>query len=234
MNPVGRHARGSKWQFELLGSLASPSAPRVLTPAALTELIERFRPRAAKSTRYDALERLIAAGFLRRITSGVFLNTRALPATDLYEAAAYIRRGAVVSLHSVLGEAGVLNNPSAIVTAVLPSSAHSRPRLGDVTTSAGARFRFCGLTERFFPGDEADRALLLQPGRPSAMFRPEAALLQWLYLSGNRRSTLTGLPGDIDLELLDRELLDHLAERWKLVTALEQLRERQARANASP
>ena len=64
--------------------------------------------------------------------SGLFLNSRAVPPAELTEVAAHIRSGAVISLHSVLGECGFLNNPSAIVVAVqdvLDKSAAARARL---------------------------------------------------------------------------------------------------------
>jgi hypothetical protein len=55
-----------------------------------------------------------------------------------------------------------------------------------------------------------------QPGRPCAVFRAEAAILQWLHLASLKRSTLGELPLDVDLELLDLELLARLAERFDL------------------
>jgi hypothetical protein len=217
--------RGGEWHFEMLGALASPAALRVFTVADVSELVRRFRPGAADSTVYNMIDRLISAGAFRRVTAGVFLNRRALPPAEPYEAATHLRSGAVVSLHFVLGEIGVLNNPSDVVTCVLPSSTRHRPRLGDLQTRDQVRFRFYGLSERFFPTDDADRTRLLQPGRPCEMFRPEAALLQWLHLARNARSAITGLPQDVDLTLLDLDLLEELARRWILTEVLVRFRE---------
>jgi hypothetical protein len=57
---------------------------------------------------------------------------------------------------------------------------------------------------------------MLQPARPCAVFRAEAAILQWLHLASLKRRTLAELPLDVDLELLDLELLARMAERFDL------------------
>jgi hypothetical protein len=204
------------WKFALMGGLASQRTRRLLTAAEFRHFVQQYRPNASASTARAVSTMLVSAGVLRRVSSGVFLNRRAVPPAELTEVAAHIRAGAVISLHSVLGECGFLNNPSAIVMAVLPASASKRPRLGEVETSTGDKFRFFGLAEKFFPATSEERWELLQPGRPCEMFRPEAAFLQWLHLAGMRRSTLTRPPVDVDMEQLDEELLGGLAERWAL------------------
>jgi hypothetical protein len=209
---------GADWKFALLGGLSTPSARRIFTAAEFHQFVQSYRPGASASTARTASDMLVNAGALRRVSSGVFLNRRAVPPAELTEVATHIRAGAVISLHSVLGEVGFLNNPPGIVVAVLPSSATKRPKLGEVRTSTGDVFRFYGLAERFFPASDQERFEMLQPGRPCEMFRPEAALLQWLHLAKMQRSTLTMPPLDVDMETLDRVLLDRLAERWGLQT----------------
>lgn len=211
---------GADWKFAVLGGLGSSGARRIFTAAEFHHFVQAYRPGASTSTARTMSDMLVSAGALRRVSSGVFLNRRATPPAELAEVASHIRAGAVISLHSVLGECGFLNNPSAVVMAVLPTSATKRPRLGEVKTSAGDSFRFFGLAERFFPSNDEERWELLQPGRPCEMFRPEAALLQWLYLAGMQRSTLTMPPADVDMDALDRELLGKLATRWGLAKGL--------------
>ena len=210
-----RHGNAN-WKFSLMGGLASQCAPRLFTAADFHRFVQKYRPHASASTARTVSTMLVSAGMLRRVSSGVFLNRRAVPPGELTEVAAHIRAGAIISLHSVLGECGFLNNPSAIVMAVLPTSATKRPRLGEVETSTGDKFRFFGLAQKFFPTTPEERWETLQPGRPCEMFRPEAAFLQWLYLAGMRRSKLTTPPMDVDMEQLDRELLNRLADRWKI------------------
>lgn len=214
--------RGAGWKFALLGALSESTSPRIFTAAGFLDFVQRFRPGASASTARSAAQSLTAAGALRVVSSGLLLNRRAMPPAEWQEAAAHIRAGAIISLHSVLGEVGFLNNPSAVVVAVLPSSAAKRPRLGEVRTSGGQVFRFYGLAERFFPKSQEQRFEMLQPGRYCEMFRPEAALLQWLHLAGMQRSSLTPPPWDVDMEALDRALLDRLAASWRLTTALAQ------------
>lgn len=43
---------------------------------------------------------LVSSGALRRVSSGLFLNRRAVPPAELTEVAALIRSGAVISRHS--------------------------------------------------------------------------------------------------------------------------------------
>ena len=212
---------GADWKFALLGGLAGTEAHRIFTAAAFHQFVQCYRPSASASTSRTVSNMLVSAGALRRVSSGIFLNRRAVPPAELTEVASHIRAGAVVSLHSVLGEVGFLNNPPSIVVAVLPTSTTKRPKLGEVRTSAGDIFRFYGLAERFFPQTDEDRFEMLQPGRPCKMFRPEAALLQWLHLANMQRSSLTTPPLDVDMETLDHELLVKLATRWGLAPQLE-------------
>lgn len=222
---------GAEWKFALLGGLAEPFARRIFTAAEFHEFVRRYRPSASVTTARTLSEMLVTSGALRRVSSGVFLNRRSLPPTELNEVASYIRGGAIISLQSVLGECGFLNNPPSTVFAVLPTSATKRPKLGEVRTSAGDLFRFHGLAERFFPKNEKERFEMLQPGRPCEMFRPEAALLHWLHLANMQRSTLSAPPLDVDMTTLDRELLGKLAEQWELGPQLAAWRTKAEAAN---
>lgn len=224
--------RGADWKFALMAGLAATQGVRrIFTAAEFHHFVQTYRPGASASTARETSNMLASAGTLRRVASGVFLNLRAVPPAELSEAASHIRAGAIISLHTVLGECGFLNNPSGIVTAVLPTSTSKRPRLGEVVTSAGDKFRFYGIAEKFFPITSDDRFDLLQPGRPCEMFRPEAALLQWLHLASIQRSTLTMPPLDVDMEQLDTQLLDKLAGRWGLEQQLHGWLARAQRVN---
>lgn len=212
---------GADWKFAMMGALAEPRARRVYTAAELFETAKRFRPDVAPKTVRTAVDLFVAAGALRRVSNGVYLNRRCMPPATLAEVAGYVRSGAVISLQTVLGECGFLNNPTSMVTAVLPLSPSRHPNVGDIKTQGGDVFRFHGLGERFFPMNRDDEWQLLQPGRPCPMFRPEAALLHWLHLSAGQRSTMTPPPVDVDMDVLDPALLDKLAERWGLRERLQ-------------
>lgn len=206
------------WKFVVMGELGGPRAPRVFTASDFQHFVQQFRPGTSAPTARHAAEALVQAGAMRKVGAGLYLNRRARPPAELAEVAHHIRAEAVVSLHSVLGECGFLNNPAAIVVAVVPAS--RRSNLREVLTSQGGVFRFYGLADKFFPQTESDRWELYQPGRPFNAFRPEAALLQWIYLAGLGRSKMTPPPLDVDMSTLDETLLARLAQRWSLEDAL--------------
>lgn len=214
------------WKFCALGSLSEISTPRVFTTAEFQKFLHSIRPDYASSASRKFADALVQAGAIQKVSTGLYLNKRSVPPAELVEIASRIRVGATISLHSVLGECGFLNSPTNNVMAVVPTSAQHRPTLGEVRTSGGAVFRFYGLAPRFFPISDQDRWDLLQPGRPCDMFRPEAALLQWLYLAKNQRSTLTAPPTDVDIQVLDIDRVKILASRWRLEVEFEQWHER--------
>jgi hypothetical protein len=170
---------------------------------------------------HGAIKGLVHAGALQKVSRGLYLNRRARPSVEVAEAASHIRAGAVVSLETVLGECGFLNNPTRLVTAVLPQRPGQVPRVGGVTTSGGLGFRFHALALRFFANSPAEAHLLLQAGRHCEMAKPEVAVLHWLYLWRSPRSSISPPPQDVDFSVLDLELLDRLALRWGLDTTLE-------------
>jgi hypothetical protein len=211
---------GADWKFAMMGAFAQPRARRVYTSAELQALAQTFRPGVAAKTVREVLELFVAGGALRKVGHGIYLNRKCIPAAELTEVARHIRNGAVISLQSVLGECGFLNNPSAIATAVLPMSPSKRPNLGDVETQTGDVFRFYGVSERLFPQTADEEWRMLQPGRPCPTFRPEAALLHWLHLASGSRSTMTMPPVDVDMDVLDKELLSELAKEWGMKPVL--------------
>lgn len=211
----------SEWRLVLLGLLEAQDTPRVCTTQDVARLLRQVRPRATAATLHSAIEGLTHAGALQKVSRGLFLNRRARPAVEAMEAAAHIRAGALVSLETVLGECGFLNNPAALVTAVLPQRPGQFPRVGQLTTSAGLVFRFHALAPRFFADSPDEERLMLQAGRYCAVAKPEVAALHWLHLWKSPRSPMRKPPQDVDFGVLDPELLDHLASRWELSAALQ-------------
>jgi hypothetical protein len=210
----------SEWRYQLLGRLEAPGALRVYSTEELIALIRDVRPSAALITARAAVEGLVAANALTKVSKGVFLNRRCTPPTELGEVAQVIRKGAFVSLESVLGECGFLNNPPAIVTAVLPLTATHRPNVGEVRTSGGQVFRFHALPARYFPQSREENRQMMQPGRHYQIFRPEAAALHWLHLAKSVRSKKLQPPQDIDFSVLNLDLLKELAWKWELSSSL--------------
>jgi hypothetical protein len=125
----------------------------------------------------------------------------------------------VVSLQTVLGDAGVWNNYTGWVTAVVPlSRRYATPSLGRLEGSAGT-FVFRGVPEPLLAAAcEEDR---LASGFTYRRATAEAALLHWLYLSHSPRSGMSPPPSDLDLSPLDSRRLERLARAMNLSGQLE-------------
>lgn len=224
---------GADWRMRLIGLLGHPAAKRICQTSDLEALIKDVRPTAADQTVRLAIEGLVQAGALRKVSRGVYLNQRTTPPAEIEEAVPLVRAGAIVSLQSVLGRVGVLNNipDRKVAYAVLDTSKQARPNLGRIDTQEGGFIMVRGLAARFFPHTPDEERMLLVNGAQVPTFRPEAAFLQWLYLARNMRSDLEPPPVDVDLSLLDESVLSDLAARWELKGELASWR-LQAKARA--
>lgn len=197
------------WRVNVLARLKGQRAPRVLTTAMLSRLAAAERPGISETAVLSLAKEAEGLGFLRRMRSGLFLNLEATPPAVAAEAAQFIRRGAVVSLHTVLGDAGVLNNPTPIVFCVLPIlKGESPPRVGRVE-GAEATFQFYAIPEKvLFAGRLEDR---LEQGCAYPRATKEAALCHWLYLANSRYSHLVAPSEEADISGLDHDRLQRLA-----------------------
>lgn len=212
------------WSTRLELVLAEPSALRVLDTASIIQLANHVRQDISKPSVERWIQEAVAANRLRRVVRGLFLNRLITPPPQLCEAAVWLRPGAVISLQTVLGDSGVWNNHTEWVTAVVPlSSRYATPSLGRVESAAGT-FAFRGVPERILEtGAEKDR---LVAGVDYRRATPEAALLQWLYLSGSPRSRMSTPPLDLDLDALDGKRLRRLAIAMRLDVDLTIWRDR--------
>ena len=207
------------WKTRLELALAEPAALRVLDRKSIIGLALTMRPRVSTPTVERWIQDAVGAKRLQRIVRGLYLNRMISPPAQLAEAAVWLRQGAVVSLQTVLGDAGVWNNYTGWVTAVVPlSRRYTTPTLGRLATAAGT-FIFRGLPERVLDaGLEEDR---LVPGISYRRATPEAALLHWLYLSNSPRSRMSAPPADLELESLDSRRLKKLSRQMDLSEQLE-------------
>jgi hypothetical protein len=199
--------------------LLGADAPRILTvPMIAAALADKRRP-PARGTLFRWISEQIDSGALRQVTRGLYLNQIAQPTPTSAEAAAHVRGGAIVSLQTVLGEAGITNNYPDIVTAVLPIrkgiAQSSRPVIARRT-----EFRFHAMPVRLLDeraGSSVDR-LDVDATYPRAT--PEKALLDWIYLGASRWTRLSGPPLDFDISLLDLRRLERLAKHMALESKL--------------
>lgn len=211
------------WQIEFESRLTAADAPPVLSRDLLARLARSAhgnRPLPASSLSHW-LKSAQARGKLPRVQRGLYLNAFRSPPGRLADAAPWLRTDAVVSLNTVLGEAGVLNNLSRAITAVVPiDSSGPPPQLGRKPTAAGT-FHFFGLPRRILETGAVDDRLQTHPGIEHARATPEKALLDWLYLGASPRSHRTWPPrGDVDITLLDQRRLRRLARTMGLTEVL--------------
>jgi hypothetical protein len=216
--------RTPHWSTRLELLLAEPGALRVLNTASIFQVARNVRPAISKPSVERWIQDAVAANRLQRVVRGLFLNRLVAPAAQLCEAAVWLRPAAVVSLQTVLGDAGVWNNYTDWVTAVVPlSSRYTTPSLGRVEADAGT-FVFRGIPERVLEaGAERDR---FAAGFDYRRATPEAALLHWLYLSESPRSRMSAPPLDLDLAALDMRRLRRLAKAMRLDPNFSRWRER--------
>ena len=211
------------WKQELEKRLSEPGAPTALPLAALARTASIARGETVPdATLHLWITDATARRRLAPVIRGLYLNRFTSPAGRLADAVPYMRRDAVVSLHSALDEAGLYNNPPAGVTAIVPlDSGPVRPRVGVVETQQGPVFIRAMPRRLLEAGNIADRLdLTRSASHPQAT--AEKALLDWLYLATSPRSTLAP-PAlhDVDIGQLDRGRLKRLAAQMHLLDPLK-------------
>ena len=205
--------------------LLDAEAPRVLTIPMLVAVLSDRRKLPARNTLFRWVREQVASGVLRPMTRGLYLNQFAAPRPAAAEAAGFIRTGAIVSLQTVPGEAGITNNFPDVVTSVVP---HEGGHVSSVrpVKAADVEFRFHSMPARLLDeraGQFEDRMDLDVKYRRAT---PEKALLDWLYLGESRYSRIAGPPLDVEIERLSGSRLRRLARSMELT---EQLKTWQAR-----
>lgn len=202
----------SPWQVELERILSQADAPAALDRGLLARFARSARGEpVAASTLTHWLVGAEKRHRLVRVSRGLYLNAFRPVAGQPADAAHLLRRDAIVSLNTALGDAGVLNNPSLTVTAVVPLDAGApKPTVGRVKTAVGWYHLFAMPRAQLEAGSPADRIDPRYVDHVRAT--PERALLDWLYLARSRLSHRTlPNPGDLDVALLDRKRLSRLA-----------------------
>lgn len=214
-------------------TLLGADAPRVLTVPMLAAALSDGRALPARGTLFNWLRAQRHNGVLRPVTRGLYLNQLAQPQPQAAEAAAYVRTGAVVSLQTVLGGAGVTNNYSDIVTSVVPIRDGVAPSSRPVTAER-LEFRFHAIPVHLL--DERAGALedRLDLDVTYARATPEKALLDWIYLGASPRTKLSGPPLDIELDKLNMPRLRRLAKAMGLGAALATFLSRKAGYDNDP
>lgn len=214
------------WQILLQKTLAAPDAPPVLSRDLLSRFARTARDGRAlpASTLTHWIRQAVAEDRLRPVHRGLYLNAfRARPGRPA-DATPWLRADAVVSLNTVLGDAGVLNNPVHTITAVVPLDRGAPPpKLGRQATRA-ATFHFFGLPRHILEAGEVDDRLEVDEAHEHPRATPEKALVDWLYLAASPHSRRTPPPRhDLDPVLLDIPRLRRLGTATGVSAELDRL-----------
>jgi hypothetical protein len=94
------------WTTRLELALGEPAALRVLDTASIVRVTKDVRRDISKASVERWIQEAVAANRLQRVVRGLFLNRLIVPPAQLSEAAVWLRPGAVISLQTVLGDAG--------------------------------------------------------------------------------------------------------------------------------
>lgn len=218
-------------------SLRGPFKPRIMSAVELYEFWSKEHPSLQVKSLYLAANKMIRLGLLKRIRNNVYVNLQAVPAVQNHEIAVHFEPEAVITMHSALYQSGALNNPSRIVTAVIPVEVRRRGsmesripgRRMQISTSECDIWGFY-IPKKLVSSVEMDPSDAYVLGLPYRMATPEKALLDWIYIGELRRTEvykdglemeLTGLPPlDIDLKVFDIKKLNRLARVMDLKSAL--------------
>lgn len=187
----------NNWSEPARAWFASQGSPAAFTRGAIKTKCEELAGRRFSveevMTNINKWER---DGLARKARSGLWLNIGKKPAGKLDDLLGLARPGSVASMHSILGACGAHHNPSVMAFGVLPGKDCSE--LGSLDTKAG-RMRFFTLPQKFFEQED-----WLVGGARHARFKPEKALLDWIWL-GQAPTCEMAQPNqrDIDLDKLD-------------------------------
>jgi len=195
-------------------------APRVLGRKTLANMINEIN---GSEVPQNKLTRIIhfctEVGLINKIQRDVYTNAMALPVPVIDEVAEVVSPGCRISLQRALGAYGIANNPSNIITVVVPFKPGETPKLGSIIVG-DRQFRLHGMPQAVFdsgePEDVEARWNRPIPGTVR-LATPEKALLDWIYLGTSRQSNMTLPPyGDIHLEDIDVNRLNRLAKAANL------------------
>ena len=153
---------------------------------------------------------LLAESTLSLCGERIFANRLAKPDVHPNEMVAHYGPGTYASLHTVLGEHGIANNPSRTVYAVRARD----PGVGvtDVRLRSGlGSYRLLAMPRDVMEaGEERDR---LEAGGRYLRATPERALCDWIWFTTDAgRRSLTPPPLDLDLDELDADRIGRLSE----------------------
>lgn len=201
----------ANWRLTLFNALKDFDAPRVLSNQELMDFSVAATGETVSLDKMNFfIQQAVTFDALLPVRRGIYINLKSTPTPSLAEVATRIRANAVVSLQSVLGDAGVLNNYTGQIFCLLPIAPNETvPSLGTIEARDGTIFHFKGIKKSILEaGDPMDR---LVPMLTYERATPEAAIVHWIYLAHTQRSQLVEPDTQCDLASIDIDRLERLA-----------------------
>lgn len=217
--------------LKIVGDLLRDDAmPEYVDSAALHRLLAKSLELAAIGTSEPPpavypmmltrfINRMVATDRLIRVRRDLYANVQHSPRPHPNTAAGQISPGAIISVHTVLGESGVANNPSRITYAVVPEDALVG-RSREMRVHAFGEFRFIGMARTVVEaGSDADR---LDMRWRYLRATTERAICDWVYFATRGRSSGLCMPAwDLDFDGIDRDRLQRLSSAMGVERALD-------------
>jgi hypothetical protein len=210
--------------------LRARGSGRVLSHATLRRLVERHvnGEGATASVLIDALVHVKA---VHKVSDGIYLNYMATPLPSPAEALKYVVKDGVLSLHLVLGQAGVLNNPTFNYTCVRPASEATQEGELELVGTRMNRHNTAPLFWAYTVDPAVMAAGDVTDNIDTAFSYPRAtiekAFCDWLYLASLDHPQIGGEPPlDCDTDLMDQERLGRIASAMGVLPRLQNWLER--------
>ncbi len=214
----------------VMSLLRARGSGRVLSHATLRRLVERHVNGEGASASV-LIDSLVSVKAVHKVSEGIYLNYMADPMPSPAEALKYVVQGGVLSLQTVLGQSGVLNNPTSNYTCIRPATDATIEGELELVGQRMSRHNNSPLYWAYTVDPAIMSAGQQDDNLDSAFSYPRAtvekAFCDWLYLAALNHPEIGGEPPlDCDLDLMDRDRLDRVASAMGVKANLDQWLER--------
>jgi len=191
--------------------MREPAGPRILGGEGMLDLV--VREGLPRATAARAVDDMVAMGAIERIRPGLYVNRLAPAPVADEELLHFLRPGAVVSLHSVLGRGGILSGAPLVVHGIVPVGRGDRPKLGTVQFGPRLQARIFAMPRELIDSEELRQMGAMNGATAYPESVPEKAMADWVYLASRPRTSLGMPPLDADTDLMDVDFARELAAR---------------------
>lgn len=205
--------------------LEKETTPRILKQSELETILQKsdffqqiVNSNQKKKTCHLLIDEYSKNNLITEIHPGLYINDCKTPYPQHEEAALAIDQNAIISMHSILGEYGIINNTSDIITSVV-----NKPIQKDFFYIKNNNRKF-----RFYPINFNDKNLKLSKNdllieHPYIKkYVPEKAFCDMLFLAQSFENDKITPPLDSDYDSLDTDKVLFIAQKMNIDTSLKQ------------